>query len=95
MQLRIWYLEALRVRGTRKKKEHTRVHDLTRCGGVEQTALTAYQGGSRPGGSFLTRDIFASFLLFWSLGRGGSQRLGKGRASEVAWSDLHRCFSWG
>lgn len=51
---------------------------------VEQTALTAYQGGSRPGVSFLTLDIFPSFLNFWCLRRGGSQGLGKGRASEVA-----------
>lgn len=63
--------------------------------GVEQTALTAYQGGSRPGVSFLTLDIFPSFLNFWSPGRGDSKGLGKGSPSEVAWGDLHRCFSWG
>lgn len=63
--------------------------------GLEQTALSAYQGGSRLGVSFLTLDIFPSSLNFWLLGRGGSQGLSKGRASEVARGDLHRCFFWG
>lgn len=60
-----------RVTRTREKEGHTRVHDLAYWAGMEQTALTAYQGGSRPGVSFLTLDIFPSFLNFWSPGRGG------------------------